>query len=127
MTNQTTTKACHGRTNQGKPCRMAPLRGSVYCFNHDPAKRQAQAQARRAGGLARHTPHAGNLETIPADVQTIDQARGILNYALQELLVMDNGIARARALIALFDSFVKAFEIGELEKRIAALEGMNSK
>jgi hypothetical protein len=72
--------------------------------------------------MNRHTPHAGDPSFIPADVRTIEDANQILKYVLAELLVMDNGIARARALIALFDSYIRSFEIGELEKRIAALE-----
>jgi hypothetical protein len=113
---------CHGKTKTGNPCKMPPLKGSKYCFTHNPETRTAQAVARKIGGYNSATPHAGNAEAIPADVQTIEQARGILNYTLAELLVMDNSIARARALLAAFDSFVKAFEIGELEARIAALE-----
>lgn len=113
---------CKGKTKSGKPCKMPAIKGTHYCFTHNPETRTAQAQARKRGGFNSSTPHAGSAETIPADVQTIDQARSILNYTLAELLVMDNSIARARALLAAFDSFVKAFEIGELEQRIAALE-----
>ncbi len=113
---------CKGKTQNGAACKMPAIGGEQYCFTHSPGTRQAQAVARKLGGQNRATPHAGDPSQIPADVQTIDQARGILNYTLQELLVMDNSIARARALLAAFDSFVKAFEIGELEARIAALE-----
>jgi hypothetical protein len=113
---------CHGKTKNGSACKMPPLKGTRYCFTHNPETRTAQAQARKLGGYNTHTPHAGNAESIPSDIQTIAQARGIITYTLAELLVMDNSIPRARALLSAFDSFVKAFEIGELEARIAALE-----
>jgi hypothetical protein len=113
---------CKGKTTTGKPCKMAAMKGGRFCFTHEPTTRTAQAVARKLGGHNTHTPHAGNVATIPADVASIDQARAILNYALAELLVMDNSIPRARALLSAFESFVKAFEIGELEQRIAALE-----
>jgi hypothetical protein len=122
MSKEKTSKAhCKAKTKNGTPCKMKPT-ADGFCFNHSPTRAADRAAARRAGGLSRHTPHAGDTSRIPADVQTIADARGILNYTLAELLVMDNSIARARALLAAFDSFVKAFEIGELEARIAALE-----
>lgn len=101
---------------------MKALRGSKYCFTHSPDTRAQQAQARKAGGAARHTAHAGDPEIIPADITDIPSARKILDYVKDELLVSDNSIARNRALLALFDSFIKSLEIGELEQRIAALE-----
>ena len=59
---------------------------------------------------------------MPASVTTLEEARKIITYTLAEVIGMDNSIARARVLLALFDSFVKSIEIGELESRIAALE-----
>jgi hypothetical protein len=123
MTSQNTTKAhCQGMAKNGAACGMRPLKNSLYCWNHDPEKAAERAQARKRGGQARHTKHAGNLAAIPDQIATIQEARQILNYALAELLAMDNGIARARALIAIFDSFVRSFEIGEIEQRLQALE-----
>jgi hypothetical protein len=113
---------CKARTTNGAPCKMPAQKGGRYCFTHSPETRAAQAVARKRGGENRHTPHAGNLETIPAQIVTIQDARALLDYVRMELLVMDNGIARNRALIALHDSFIRSLEIGELEARIAALE-----
>jgi hypothetical protein len=113
---------CKATTTSGTPCKMPATKGGRYCFTHSPATRTAQAQARKRGGENRHTPHAGNPEAIPAKIASLTDAGQILNYTLAELLIMDNGIPRARALLALYDSYVKAFEIGELEKRIQALE-----
>lgn len=113
---------CHGRTASGQACKMAAGKGGRYCFAHDPAKAAPRAEARKRGGMNSHTPHAGDPATIPAEIGSLEDAGKILNYVLAELLTMDNGIQRARALLALFDSYVKSFEIGELEKRIQALE-----
>jgi hypothetical protein len=115
-------KQCKGKTKSGQPCRMKPIGGGDFCFTHNPATRASQAEARKLGGFNRHTPHAGDLAIIPAEIRTIADAAKILSYVMAELLAMDNGIQRARALIALFDSFAKSIEIGELEARIAALE-----
>lgn len=113
---------CKASTKSGAACTMPATRGGKYCFTHSPATRRAQAEARKRGGENSRTPHAGDPATIPADIASIEAAGKILAYTLQELLVMDNSIPRARALLALFDSYIKSFEIGELEKRIQALE-----
>lgn len=112
---------CKAKTKSGQACKMAAGKDG-YCFAHSPAHGRARAQARKLGGQNRHTPHAGNPATIATDIQTIQDARTILNYVMAELLAADNSIPRNRALLALFDSFVKSLEIGELEKRIASLE-----
>jgi hypothetical protein len=101
---------------------MAVVKGSEYCFNHDPKKSRQRAQARKAGGQARHTPHFADLSRLPADVKTIDDANQILAYTLSEVAGMENSIARARVLLALHESFLRAIEIGQHEERIAALE-----
>jgi hypothetical protein len=113
---------CQAKTKTGKPCRMAPLKGCNYCFNHDPATAAQRAQARKAGGQARHTGHAGDPSIIPTEINTIADARQILTYTLAELLNCDNGIQRNRALIAIFDSYLRSLEIGEIEARLEALE-----
>ena len=113
---------CQRKTSNGKPCKANAIRGGRYCFHHAPETAAAAAKARKLGGQNRHTQHAGNLDAIPADIASIEDAGKILNYALAELLIMENTIPRARALLALFDSYIRSFEIGELEKRIAALE-----
>lgn len=113
---------CQSKTAGGKPCRVPALKGSRYCFTHDPSTRRAQAAARRKGGENRHTPHFADASSLPGSVDTLEDANKILGYTLAEVIGMDNSIARARVLLSLFDSFVKSFEIGELEKRIQALE-----
>lgn len=101
---------------------MRAIKDGEYCFTHSPDTRAKQAQARKKGGRNRHTPHAGDTSTIPAQIGSIADARAILNYTLRELLVMDNSIPRARALLQACELSHKSIEIGELEARIAALE-----
>jgi len=115
---------CHGKTASGKPCKMPAVKGTRLCFAHSPARAAERAQARRRGGQNSHTPHAGDPSTIPANIGSLEDAGKLLNYVLAELLVMDNGIARARALLAAYEMCLKSIEIGELEARIAALEAL---
>jgi hypothetical protein len=114
---------CNGKTQSGEACKMPAVKGEKFCFTHNPSTRRAQAEARKLGGYNRATPHFADVSILPAEVATLTDANKILGYTLAEVIGMDNSIARARVLLALFDSFVKSFEIGELEKRITALEG----
>ena len=113
---------CHGKTASGAACKMPAVKNSKYCFTHSPDTRAEQAAARRRGGENRHTPHFADETQLPAKVEKLEDANKILTYTLAEVIGMDNSLMRARVLLSLFDSFVKSFEIGELEQRIAALE-----
>jgi hypothetical protein len=54
-------------TTHGRPCRARPLRGSRYCFNHDPAAAEARTKARRAGGDARGRQQQAEATAAGAD------------------------------------------------------------
>lgn len=115
---------CHAKTKSGAACNVPALKGNRYCFTHAPEVSAARAVARKAGGARHRTPHFGDASTIPHEVRTLADANKILAYTLAETVPMENSIARARLLLALYDSFVKSFEVGELEKRIQALEAL---
>lgn len=118
---------CQATTKTGKPCRAGAVKNSKYCMIHAPHLAAKRAQARKNGGKVHRTPHAGNPEALPAQVQTLADAQKILDYALAEVLPMVNSLQRARVLIALFEAYARALEIGELEARIAALEQAQQK
>lgn len=113
---------CKAKTASGQPCKMQALKGGRFCFNHAPEAVAERAQARKRGGENRHTPHFADESILPKDVQSIDDARNLLTYTLQEVAGMDNTIARARVFLALFDGFIKSIEIGDIEARLQALE-----
>lgn len=114
---------CHGKTKNGQPCKMPGVNGGRFCFSHSPATRAQQAAARKRGGQNR-SRHAGDPATIPVEIKSLDDAGKLLAYVVQELLIMDNGVPRARALLQAYELSLKSIEIGELEERIKALEQM---
>ena len=118
---------CTATTANGKQCRAGAVKGSEFCFWHDPAQGHARAQARKKGGQRRRVDHAGDPFSLPETFASVEDANKILDYVLAEVLPMENSIARARILLAIHDSFIHAIEIGELEKRIAALEQRGAK
>ncbi len=89
---------------------------------HDATKGRERALARRNGGLATKKPHNADASMIPADVRSMDGVFAVLNYALLESLVLDNSIARSRLFVSIAHGFIEALKVGELEKRLEALE-----
>ncbi len=46
----------------------------------------------------------------------------ILDYALQESLVLSNSIQRGRLLVSIAHGFIEALKVGEMEQRLEAVE-----
>ena len=113
---------CTATNSSGKQCKAGAVKGSEFCFWHDPAQGQARAQARKKGGQRRRVEHAGDPFTLPETFETVQDANKLLDYTLAEVLPMENSIARARILLAIHESYLRSIEIGELEARLAALE-----
>lgn len=114
-------RQCAAITKAGQAC-AAPAGASGYCFTHDPSQAAARAAARMRGGLNRRGGHGGDLASVPAEIRSLSAVLSLLDYVRGELVSMDNGIARARALISLAAQYSATITAGELESRIAALE-----
>jgi hypothetical protein len=113
---------CKAKTQNGQPCQAQSIKGSKFCFIHDPAQGVARAKARKRGGERRRVPHAGNPEIIPAQIRTIDDVLKVLDYALAESMPLENSIQRGRLIVAIAGAFIEAIKTGELESRLAAIE-----
>ncbi len=91
MAEVSTSPKCMARRKDGKPCNGSP-NVSGYCLAHDPERAGAVAEARRAGGRARHGRRIGttgdgasvNLATL-ADVLRAAGARRQRCFAVGEL------------------------------------------
>lgn len=114
-------KQCKAKTESGASCR-ARAGVSGYCGFHDPAHGAARAQGRRKGGQRQRTPHAGNSETIPAQVRTLADVLAVLDYALAEAVPLENSVPRGGLLVKLATAFIEAIKVGEFEQRLAAIE-----
>jgi hypothetical protein len=113
---------CQQKTKDGKACQIPAMKGSKYCFTHNPATRQAQAEARKMGGYNSHIPHGPiNPDVIPDEINTISDAGQILHYVLGELIVMDNSVPRNRALISVAAGYIDAIKTGEIETQLKEL------
>ena len=113
---------CAAQTANWEPCQAQAISGSTFCFTHDPTQGAARAQAHKRGGERRRAIHGADPSAIPTKVRSLTEIMAILDFALAEVLVMENSIQRARVLISLSDAYLKGFEMGELQARLEQLE-----
>jgi hypothetical protein len=93
-----------------------------YCFWHDPATAEEAAEARRLGGLNRR-----KRKTVGAiygfhGLRTVEDNQILLETAAVETYLLENSIARNRALAQIAAIGAKLLKVGDHEERIAALE-----
>lgn len=118
---QVSKKKCEATTKAGKPCN-ASAGESGFCFVHDVSRGKERAMARRKGGLSRITPHVADASIVPKETRTIEGVMIILDYALQESLVLQNSIQRGRLLVSIAHGYIEALKVGEMEQRLEAVE-----
>lgn len=121
----TTTRQCKANTKAGQRCQAWAVSDSDYCFMHDPASAKARAQARAAGGRARHGRRVGVTgDGDPVSLASVGDVLDLLQRTARDLFKLENSVSRARAVTSLCTAALKVFEVGELEERIAALENL---
>lgn len=109
---------CKSKTKSGGRCPNA-AGASGYCFVHDPDRAAERALARRRGGLRNRSL----VTSEPVKVETVADVLELVNRVISDSWGLENSPARARVLLNAAESAVKALQIGELEERVAALEG----
>ena len=114
-------KQCQAKNKRGEPC-SASASDTGFCFTHDATKGKERATARRNGGLQRITPHVADAALVPKQTRTITDVMTILDYALQESLVLQNSIQRGRLLVSIAHGYIEALKVGEMEQRLEAVE-----
>ncbi len=114
-------KQCRAKNKSGEPC-SASASENGFCFTHDATKGAERAIARRNGGLRRITPSVADKSLVPKETRTITDVMTILDYALQESLVLQNSIQRGRLLVSIAHGYIEALKIGEMEQRLEAVE-----
>lgn len=108
----------------GGPCRAGPQRDRPYCFAHDPERAAEAAEARRLGGLRRRREGTIAVAYDLPGLDTVAGIRRLLDIVVTDGVGLDNGIARLRVLISTAVAAMNLLKVGELEERLAALEGV---
>lgn len=112
-------KRCAGTRKDGTRCTANVMGRGDFCFAHDPTK-AAQRQAARVKGGANSATRARLDRLVPA---TLRPMIGDLLTALEEVHKGTLDPKRASAMAALAGAIVRAYAVGVLEDRVAALEG----
>lgn len=105
----------------GERCRAPALKGSGFCFSHDPNSKGKKAMAVKKGGLAKKKFLLSNEEEI-----VLRTARDAKNF----LAMVINGVWTgkipatpvANSLGFLVRCFLDAYEKSEIEKRLERIE-----
>lgn len=118
-------RQCKATNAKGEPCGAGAMRGSDYCFWHDPTKAKERAEARKKAG---HNRARGRADPSFADrmqtrqFRTLEDIVALLEIAIQQTLRLENSVSRNRTLGYLARSWADVYEVGELEQRVEALE-----
>jgi len=107
---------CKAIRPDGTPCRAYAIRGSDFCFFHDPRKRAAVIRAGRKGGARRA------IELPEGEPLDPDRIRGIISYIIEAIAsgAMDARTARALGYVLRVDN--RVHETHCLEQRLGDLE-----
>jgi hypothetical protein len=125
QSNTSTATKCIATTSSGQACQSFTVGGSEYCFAHDPALRAKRKQARSAGGKARHRRHitwADDELRASVRIRSVADVLALLERATVDELRLENSHSRNRTIASLATAALKALEVGELERRLEALE-----
>jgi len=107
---------CKAKNRKGEPCAAYALSGSDFCYWHDP-ERAEERRAARHGRKLGATGDAG-----PVTLDTVADVLPILADELTAVLSLEKSVSRARAVGYLAGVVLRAFEVSELQERVAALE-----
>jgi hypothetical protein len=117
-------RSCAFVMPDGQACRAGPQRDRPYCFAHDPERAADAADARRLGGLRRRKEGTIAVAYDLPGLDTVVGIRRLLDIVVTDGVGLDNGIPRLRVLISTAVAAMNLLKVGELEERLAALEGV---
>jgi len=116
-------RGCIAFKENGQPCYAPKLQEGDHCLMHSPEHAEEMAEARRLGGLRRRREVAVSGAYEFSGLQSVADIRRIVEIGVLDTLSLENSIARSRTLAYLAMAAIKLLEVGELERRIALLEG----
>ena len=117
---------CHHVKDDGNQCRATKLRGSKYCFFHDPAKAGERAAAQQAGG------RNGRAAVLPPDaphrrVKTAAEVIDLLSETINQVRTGQLDPKVGNCVGYLSSVILRAIEQGDMAERLAALESIVSR
>ena len=117
-------RRCQAIRPNGDPCRATPLGDRERCVFHDPAHAEEVPEARRLGGLRRRRERTLAGEYTLFGLGDVESIRRLLEIAAFDSLGLEASVPRVRAIVAVAAAAAKLLEVGDLERRIGALEAI---
>src|SRR5690349_6735987 len=117
-------RSCAGIRKDGGQCSATPMAEGPYCFWHDPDHAEAAKDARRLGGTRRKREGTIAGTYGIEGLESVGDLRRLLHIVVTDVLALENGVQRARTLLAAIQTGAKLLEVGEHEERIAELEAV---
>ncbi len=112
--------SCKFVKSNKEPCQARCMTNSDYCYWHNPDVAVKRAEARKKGGQNRRAGKQSNHGRY--SIKTVGEVLKALEDALNDAINLENSHARARTIGYLCQISLKALEVGELERRLEALE-----
>lgn len=112
---------CAALTRSGVRCRAWALRGSDFCFAHDPDRAADRHAARSKGGRSRHGRDLTG--DVPLSLRSLADVPDVLDLAFADLQRCEASVSRSRALAYLAGVATRSFEVVELLARLEVVEG----
>ena len=104
----------------GEKCQAYAIKGSEYCFIHDPGSAKKRAEARKKGGFNRRVLKSNQHEYHP--IKTVNDVNVILESAINEARSLESSQSQLRTVGYLCHIALKGQELGNLEERVNAIE-----
>ena len=117
-------KRCKAFNARGDPCAGWVMGNTDWCWVHNPANQEAVDAARRQGGRANQAKHSPrvNAGRLPTKIRTFEDLLEVLDYCTNELLILNNGLSRNKAIVQLVEAYIKIIEKGEFADHVSGLE-----
>jgi len=116
-------RQCTEITRGGERCRAPAVTGSSFCFFHDPASARKRADAARRGG------EKNRATVLPPDtpdfpLRNAADASALVARTINQVLCGEVDPKIANAVGYLLTVHMKAYDMHQLERRIAEIEAV---
>ena len=118
-----TKQACKAVNRHGNPCQAGVAEGADYCFQHDPEKQAAVAEARRRGGQQGGKQRSKPAPALPIDLSTPELQRRAIEQTIDRVRAGDEPLNTGRFVVYAVSLARPILEQEVMLARIEALEG----
>ena len=117
-----TKQACKAVNRHGKPCQAGVGEGADYCFQHDPARAEQAAAARKQGGKQGGKQRAKPAPAPPIDLSTPELQRRAIEQTIDRVRAGDEPLNTGRFVVYAVSLARPILEMEEMDARLRALE-----